>query len=115
MTEPEWLACDDPAPMIAFLRRSGKQRQLRLFACAACRQVQRLMGDERSRAAVEVAERRADGLAGEREVRAVGSAARAVYEASLPKPGEAAGTGWDGPGYAACNAAGAARWVLTVD
>ena len=35
MTEAEWLVCTDPAPMITFLKKSGKQRQLRLFSCAA--------------------------------------------------------------------------------
>jgi hypothetical protein len=39
VTEAEWLACDDPAPMLEFLRASGNvsERKLRLFACAWCR------------------------------------------------------------------------------
>jgi hypothetical protein len=99
--------------MITFLQESSKRRQLQLFGCAACRQVQRLMGDERSRTAVEVAERRADGLATEREVRAARAAAKVVYEATLPK-GNAIRIPWDGAAWAARDAAGAARWVLTV-
>jgi hypothetical protein len=35
MTEPEWLACDDPTPMLEFLRGEASDRKLRLFA-AGC-------------------------------------------------------------------------------
>ncbi len=73
MTEAEWLASEDPAAMLAFLLdthpRSGAPwagmptaRKFRLFACACCRAVWDLLADERSRRAVEVAERYADGV-----------------------------------------------------
>ena len=62
MTEAEWLACDDPTPMLAFLRGQASDRMLRLLACGCCRA---LWGDAsaKSRAAVEAAERYADGRA----------------------------------------------------
>lgn len=77
MTETDWIASDDVRQM---LRKIGKgafisatkdspavdvgitDRQLRLFACGCCRQVNGLT-DPRSRRAVEVAERFADGEA----------------------------------------------------
>src|SRR5438445_2790557 len=64
MTEAEWLAATDPGPMLDFLCASGKasERKLRLFACACVRRVWHLLGDHRSRKAVEVAESLADGV-----------------------------------------------------
>ena len=68
MTEAEWLACDDPLVMIDHIGgkvsdRKVSDRKLRLFACACARLVWHLLDDTRSRDAVEVAERFADGLA----------------------------------------------------
>jgi hypothetical protein len=68
MREAEWLACGDPRRMVAFLRRRGGERKRRLFAAACCRRVWHLLTDERSRAAVEAAERFADGRATEEEL-----------------------------------------------
>jgi hypothetical protein len=37
MTEGEWLACAEPAPMLEFLEDRGVERKLRLLACAIVR------------------------------------------------------------------------------
>jgi hypothetical protein len=59
MTEAEWLAGENPTPMLELLRGKVSNRRLRLFAVACCRHVwEWLLGY--SREAVEVAERYAD-------------------------------------------------------
>src|SRR5690348_14679032 len=61
MTEAEWLACTDPWPMLDVFGGRSRDRKLRLFACACVRRVWHFLDDPRSRMAVEVAERFADG------------------------------------------------------
>lgn len=71
MNEQDWLTSTDPAAMLKEFNLSPSSqlmnkftapsnRKLRLFACACCRSVWNLLTDERSRRAVEVAERFAD-------------------------------------------------------
>src|SRR5262245_42846056 len=91
MDEQTWLMSDDPREMLDFMTnqynfqvgptegRMISDRKLRLFACAACRQVWHLLTDERSRRAVEVAERYADALATEQEVARVRLEAIAAF------------------------------------
>jgi hypothetical protein len=46
MTDAEWLECIDPQKMLDFLRGKASERKLRLFACACCRRIWRLFGDD---------------------------------------------------------------------
>jgi hypothetical protein len=91
MTEQEWLTSTDPVVMLDALQApvlSGQvgltvpgkvgelayypsDRQLRLFACGCCRLAWEQLADPRSRQAVEVAERYADGEAKHYEVEAL--------------------------------------------
>jgi hypothetical protein len=68
MTRDEWAQSRNPAAMLHFLHTKGSDRKLRLFACACCRNSWHLITDERSRHAVEVAERYADGRATDDEL-----------------------------------------------
>ncbi len=77
MIEVEWLSCTDPTKMLRFLKGSASGRKLRLFAVACCRKVWHSLSDERSRNAIELAERFADGLATEAERRSAQIAAKA--------------------------------------
>ena len=84
-------ADDEPLPFATILRINGlddalwctraepqHSRVLRLFAVWCGRQVQHLMRDSRSLAALDVAERHANGLATDEELRAAWAAARAA-------------------------------------
>src|SRR3712207_6019608 len=69
MGEDDWAASTAPQTMLSFLRERDllSERKARLLACAGVRRIWHLLADERSRAAVEVAERYADGWATEAE------------------------------------------------
>ena len=108
MTESEWLGCSNPHAMVehvtknqvgtrrSFLswlgwRHDGKvPRKLLLFAVACCRRIDGLVVDPRSRFALDVAEKLADGNAGRKERKhAVSAAGAAAFDAS----GSHVGTG----------------------
>jgi hypothetical protein len=59
VTNREWLQCDDPKPLLEFALKK-RNRKMRLAAVAACRLFWLEMPDDRSRNALEVAERFAD-------------------------------------------------------
>jgi hypothetical protein len=119
MTEEEWLTSTSLDAMLGHLRRQCRvaqrkagRRKLRLFACACVRRAWDLLADERSRQAVVVAERFAEGLADEEE--------RARAEAEAREAGQQAWREWDSRpgsstdpgarGLAAAFHAGAAAW-----
>ena len=81
MTEQQWRASTDARRMLSALPDTVSARQQRLFAAACCRRVWELLTDERSRRAVEVAERHADGLADLQELAAARAAARTAAQA----------------------------------
>ena len=125
--KPEWLFWIATRPGVL------DDRTLRLFACWCVRQVWHLLEDERSRNAVEVAERFANGEATEHELAAAGDAARAAAgaaagDATRSAAGAAAGdaaraaacaAAWDAACAAAWDAAraaaGAAAWDAAWD
>jgi len=91
MTEQDWMNATDPRPMLEWLRsdrgearRKAGRRKMRLFACACLRGILPLLRKTGSRAAVEVAERFADGLADERELHRAYDAARAALVDEYP-------------------------------
>jgi hypothetical protein len=77
MTEAEWLACTDPMPMREYIRLNhmASERKLRLFALACSCRFLHLLSDERSRQALTVANRFAEGQATHQERAKVSAAA----------------------------------------
>jgi len=63
MTESEWRTCDDFTRMVECLPGPPDHRKLRLFVCACCRMYPECTNDDKSRSAIETAERFADGIA----------------------------------------------------
>ena len=85
MTEHEWLASADPAEMGHFLTGRASDRQLLLFACAAYRLLWPPPARGVRRAALEAAERYADGLIGWDDLRPHHEAARrAAFNVKRP-------------------------------
>jgi hypothetical protein len=71
MTEAEWLVCKNPFDVAndhSFRFGEKWARKLRLVACACCRRVWHRITDERSRQAVEYAERFAEGTIDNRKL-----------------------------------------------
>ncbi len=96
---PDWLI------WVATRKGVLTEKELRLFAVFCARSVEHLLTDDRSRNAIDVAERFANGEATSEELAAAGAAAGA---AAWDAAGAAA---WDAAGFAACDAASAAAWA----
>ena len=80
--ESEWLTCKNPAVFVQRKNPQATSRKRRLCACACCRRVWNRLRDSRSRQAVEVAERFADGLATPEELKQAHAEAAAVASAT---------------------------------
>jgi len=97
MTEAEWLACDNPPEMWEYASTINGDRKLRLLAVTLCMRLRGFLNDPRSWAAVEVAERYADGSADEDDrvkARLAASRVDAVINGGYPAvyfPAQAAG------------------------
>ena len=83
MKDKDWVNQSDPTKMLKVVQSRASDRKFLLFACACCRRILDAISDERSRQAIEVAERYADGLATVEELRAAGHAARMASRAGL--------------------------------
>jgi hypothetical protein len=78
---------DDGGHIVWAVTREGvlTDRELRLFACFCARQNWHLLTDDRSKHAIEVAERYADGLATDDDLAAASAAARDAARAAQIK------------------------------
>lgn len=123
MNEAEWMACDDPEPMLEFLHDRAGKRKLRLLAVGFCRCHADLLPDDSSRNAIAVAEQFADGdqskeslLAAYKAVESSGlqrgsarSAIEAVRMAAAPEPEHPTSGKWHPPWLAAFHCRRSAR------
>jgi hypothetical protein len=94
MTEREWLDCDDIPKLLEYLVGRASSRKFRLFGCACCRRIWHLLVDERSRNAVAVAERYADGLATDEETEAARKGMAACRTETALRPGSPPVDSW---------------------
>src|ERR1700678_1005184 len=83
MTEQEWLVCRDPVKMLDYLAEKTSDRKMRLFACACCRRIWHLLPDVRSKEAIIVAERYADGETSDEQLCDAAYAAQSAAEAAV--------------------------------
>ncbi|HJZ53593.1 MAG TPA: hypothetical protein VKE74_01460 [Gemmataceae bacterium] len=85
MTEAQWLACEDPQPMLEFLRGAASGRKLRHFLVACARNVLPAAADADMVAALAAAERFADGAATRGELARARAALKTRHPARVKK------------------------------
>jgi hypothetical protein len=73
VTEQEWLTATEPMKMLKYIRQNVSDRKLRLFGVACCRRIWSHLHYEIEKLGVLVAEKYADGLMTEEEMRQVNS------------------------------------------
>jgi hypothetical protein len=90
LTEEAWLACPAPDSLLyRALRLGASERKLRLVGCACCRLVWHNLIHPQSKAAVEAAERFADGACSVEELSEAGEEAVAVaWPGTQPRRGD---------------------------
>jgi hypothetical protein len=111
MTEADWLTGTDPVALVKFVTERVSSRRKRLLGVACCRRIWALLTDERSRRAVAVAERYADGRADYPELAAADLAADLARSAAR-RAALAGGSGGDSGRAAAAYAAAAAQAMV---
>lgn len=125
MNRSLWNACSAPEEMLCHVSRTADDRLLRLFACACCRLIWRLLPDQRARKAVEVSECFADGLVTPYALKAAEIGARSITPHSAWLPAWAAAEAaapdtwhaalWTAAGTAEATAEAAARLALAAN
>jgi hypothetical protein len=67
--DQEWQECREPERLLAALQPPPEERKLHLWVAACCRRIEPALTEPRARRMVEVAERFAEGLADDEELR----------------------------------------------
>jgi hypothetical protein len=86
VTEEDWLAGTNRYELLRYCRFD--HRKLRLFAVACCRSIHDVLADPRSRTAVVVAERFADGQVSDRELRKAAADAESAHKKAFDRLGK---------------------------
>jgi hypothetical protein len=105
MTEQEWNASSDSYAMLEACRMFvlSRPRKARFFAVTCCRRIRHLLVDERSRTAVEVVARYAEGVATDVDLQAAETIAAAAHDDAFRRSGKLRASGEWAVQFAACS------------